>query len=224
MATDVVPYGILVTDENNYADRVPCVLVIDCSRSMEQHGRISALNEGLKAFEEALKSDQKARRAARVMMIRLGGFKGDESEVKIIREFQDGEDFTAPVEIASGSTPLGEGIERALDMIEKEKFYLRNTAGVNLAARPWLFVISDGEPNPGPAWPAACAKARAAIEAKKVSIFVLAVDEANIDELQKLTNEKVERIAGANFKKFFVWLSSSIGAGFRNPVLDFNRR
>jgi hypothetical protein len=42
--------GIFGTDAENYAQRVPCVVVMDCSYSMD--GRpIESLNEGLKKFE-----------------------------------------------------------------------------------------------------------------------------------------------------------------------------
>jgi hypothetical protein len=89
--------GIFGTDEENYRQRIPCVIVMDCSGSMEG-ASIAALNEGLKKFEQELKIDEKARKSARVMLIRVGGFKGDPDEVQIRVPFQDTDRFSAPTE------------------------------------------------------------------------------------------------------------------------------
>jgi uncharacterized protein YegL len=160
--------GSFGTNAENYAQRVPCVVVIDYSYSMD--GRpIVSLNEGLKKFELELKGDDKARRSARVMLIRVGGFEGDAKEVSVRVPFQDVDSFSAPVEVASGTTPLGEGVLLALKMIEDEKLHLRSQ-GLNYH-RPWLFVMSDGAPSDTRIWEVACGEAHKAAKAKKVSIF-----------------------------------------------------
>src|SRR5437868_275681 len=156
--------GIFGTDEKNYRQRVPCVIVMDCSHSMEG-APIEALNKGLKRFETELKENEKALGSARIMLIRVGGFKGDVDEVQIRTPFQDAEQFTAPVEIASGTTPLGEAVMLALKVIEEEKAYLRKE-GLSYH-RPWIFVMPDGQPNEGPAWTEACLLAQQAVAAKK---------------------------------------------------------
>src|SRR5438445_183728 len=89
--------GIFGTDPENYSQRVPCVIVMDCSYSM-QGAPIDHLNEGLRRFEQELKEHEKARRAGRIMLIRVGGFEGDTSEVSIRSDFQDAADFIAPTE------------------------------------------------------------------------------------------------------------------------------
>jgi uncharacterized protein YegL len=199
--------GIFGTDEENYSQRVPCVVVMDCSYSME--GRpIESLNKGLKQFEQELKADDKARRSARVMLIRVGGFEGDAKEVSIRVPFQDVDSFFAPTEVASGTTPLGEAVLLALSMIEEEKRHLRSQ-GHNYH-RPWLFVMSDGEPSDTSTWEIACNEARKASEAKKVSVFPIVVDGGSTDELQKLTNRSVAKMDSIKFSEFFVWLSRSI--------------
>lgn len=51
--------GIFGTDSENYSQRVPCVVVMDCSYSMK--GRpIESLNDGLRKFEQELKANEKA--------------------------------------------------------------------------------------------------------------------------------------------------------------------
>jgi uncharacterized protein YegL len=212
--------GIFGTDAENYSQRVPCVVVMDCSYSMD--GRpIESLNEGLKQFEQELKADDKARRSARVMLIRVGGFEGDVNEVGIRVPFQDVDSFSAPTEVASGSTPLGEGVLLGLKMIEEEKLHLRSQ-GLNYH-RPWLFVMSDGAPSDIGIWEVACDEARKAASAKKVSVFPIAVDGGNTSELQKLTNRSVVKMNSVKFSEFFVWLSRSIsgasGDTAENPAM-----
>src|ERR1700730_7576944 len=115
-----VAEGIFGTDKENYRQRVQCVIVMDCSGSMEG-APIEALNRGLKKFEEELKEDEKALRPARIMLIRVGGFKGDLEEVQIRVPCQDAVQFSAPTEEASGTTPLGDAVILALQKIEEEK-------------------------------------------------------------------------------------------------------
>jgi uncharacterized protein YegL len=193
---------------------------MDCSYSMD--GRpIESLNEGLKLFEQELKADDKARRSARVMLIRVGGFEGDIKEVSIRVPFQDVDSFSAPIEVASGTTPLGEGVLLGLKMIEEEKLHLRSQ-GLNYH-RPWLFVMSDGAPSDGSVWQVACDEARKAANAKKVSVFPIAVDGGSTEELQKLTNRSVAKMNSVKFSEFFVWLSRSIsgasGDTAENPAM-----
>jgi uncharacterized protein YegL len=201
--------GIFGTESENYAQRVPCVVVMDCSWSMKG-SPIEALNQGLKKFETELKADEKAKRSARIMIIRVGGFQGDPTEVTIRAPFQDAAEFTAPIETASGSTPLGEGVLLALRQIEEEKKYLRSQ-GLNYH-RPWLFVMSDGAPTDEKTWPIACDEALKACKSKKASIFAIAVDGGNTNELQKLTDRSVAKMDSVKFGEFFVWLSRSMSS------------
>jgi uncharacterized protein YegL len=175
---------------------------------------IASLNTGLAQFETELKEDKRAQRSARVMLIRVGGFQGDAKEVNVIAEFQDVSSFSVAPQVASGETPLGEAVLLGLQKIEEEKAYLRSK-NLNYV-RPWLFVISDGEPTDVPkygkkTWPEACATAHDAIKGKKVSIFAIAVNAGNADELQNVTTRSVRKMESMNFKEFFIWLSNSIG-------------
>jgi uncharacterized protein YegL len=230
-----VSEGIFGTDEENFRQRVPCVIIMDCSASMDG-APIESLNRGLKKFQEELNADKKALKSARIMLIRVGGFKGDPEEVQIRTPFQDATGFAAPTEIASGSTPLGDAVLLALKKIEEEKAYLR-TQSLSYH-RPWLFVMSDGKPDQGPAWDQACREAQQAISGKKVSVFPVAVDSGNpneleqcIAELQKLTSRKVAIMNSAKFGEFFVFLSRSMSSASDTtaenppmaPIADWSR-
>jgi uncharacterized protein YegL len=106
-------------------------------------------------------------------------------------------------------------------MIEEEKVHLRSQ-GLSYHRR-WLFVMSDGAPSDTGIWEVACDEARKAANAKKVSVFPIAVDGGSTSELQKLTNRSVVKMNSVKFSEFFVWLSRSIsGAGgdtAENPAM-----
>ena len=142
-------------------------------------------------------------------------------EVSIRVPFQDVDSFSAPTEVASGSTPLGEGVLLGLKMIEEEKLHLRSQ-GLNYH-RPWLFVMSDGAPSDARIWEVACDEARKAADAKKVSVFPIAVDGGSTSELQKLAARSVVEMNSVKFSDFFVWLSRSISGAAQkteeNPAM-----
>lgn len=214
--------GIFGTDSENYSRRVPCVVVLDCSTSMAG-SPIATLNDALKRFEIAVKSDERAKRTARIMLIRAGGDSGNPDRATVLVPFQDAETFSAPTVSAAGNTPLGEAVLLALDMIENEKL---NLSKLN-HHRPWLFVMSDGAPTDKNAWEDACRRSIAAIQAKKVSVFAIAIDGGNAAELQKLTPRSVEKMDSAKFEEYFLWLSNSMaaagGSGEANPPMASGR-
>lgn len=220
----VMADGIFGTDSDNYGKRVPCVVIMDCSYSMKG-GPIEALNTGLKQFETEVKSDEKARRAARIMLIRVGALEEGGPGVLIRTPFQDAADFIAPEEIASGATPLGEAILLALQKIEQEKAYLNQMSLSH--HRPWLFVMTDGAPTDGEqVWKDVCAQTIKAISTKKVALFPMAVDGGKVEELQKLlgnSERQVAKLNSVNFSQFFEWLSDSMGgaadSGEANPPM-----
>ena len=99
---------------NNQQQRLPCVLVLDASYSM-QGSRIEQLNAGLKIFEEQVKGDETASERVQIMVIRCGG------SVSIEHDWVDAESFDAPKLEADGGTPLGIAVELAAAKIEERK-------------------------------------------------------------------------------------------------------
>ena len=75
--------------------------------------------------------------------------------------------FTAPIMEASGLSPIGKAMELALQKIEEQKC-LYDSCGIT-SKRPWIFLISDGEPTDY-GWELAAAKCREAQQNKKVVI------------------------------------------------------
>ena len=123
--------------QDNTSQRLPCVLVLDGSGSMEGNP-ISELNQGLKTLEEELKKDDTASQRVQLLVIRLG----DDDKATILTDWTDAIDFKAPTLEAYGRTPLGKAMELALEKIEEQKVnYKSNQIPYN---RPWIFLRTRG--------------------------------------------------------------------------------
>jgi uncharacterized protein YegL len=202
MTTPAIPDVALV---DNTEQRTPLVLVLDRSGSMAGEP-IAALNQGLKLLEQELKADAIAAKRVRILVVQYGGY----DEAEILDDWKDAMDFVAPVLEASGTTPTGQAVDLALEKIEEEKQSFKQ-AGVAYT-RPWLFLMSDGQPTDE--WENAADRCRAAEQANKVAIFPIAVGEdAETNAMGQFCNKgaaNVKRLDGLKFKELFLWLSASM--------------
>ncbi len=194
-----IPY---VEFADNANERTPCVLVLDCSGSMRGEP-IKQLNAGLAALEKELKEDIDA--SARVQLLIVKAFGKD--EIKIESNWTDAMNFTAPTMEASGLTPLGKAMETALQKIEEQKC-LYDSCGVT-SKRPWIFLISDGEPTDY-GWEDSAELCRYAQKNKKVVIHAIGTQGANLEKLAKFSILPPKRLTGLKFTEFFLWLSRSV--------------
>src|SRR5688572_22328956 len=119
----------------NPEPRVPCVLIVDTSTSM-QGPRISELNAGLQVYREELLADPLAAKRVEVAIVTFGG------RVTRLVDFVTAAHFDPPKLQVIGGTPMGEAINVALDMIEERKNNYREN-GIAYY-RPWAFLITDG--------------------------------------------------------------------------------
>ena len=98
----------------------------------------------------------------------------------------------------------------ALARIEEEKLGFRQ-AGVAYT-RPWLFLMSDGQPTDN--WQGAAQRCREAELANKVAVFPIAVGaSAKVDALGQFSargDAAVKRLDGLKFQELFLWLSASM--------------
>lgn len=185
-------------DTSNPEPRCPCVLLLDTSGSMDGEP-ISELNAGLRVFKDNLFKDEVALMRVEISIITFG-------PVNIVQDFITANDFTAPALDASGLTPMGEAINCALDNInERKKVYKKN--GISYY-RPWIFLITDGEPNDD--WKESARRIKEAEENKKLSFFAVGVKDANMDILSQISVREPLKLQGLNFRDMFVWLSSSL--------------
>jgi uncharacterized protein YegL len=201
----------------NPNQRTPCVLVLDASSSMAAatpsgRTRIEALNLGIKALEDALRDDDMALGRVQISIVSVGGPTDD---AEIMLDWTDANNFSAFPLQTGGSTPLAKGLQLALDLIEEGKENLK-AAGVNYH-RPWMMVITDGEPTDTDSeWNEAVKACRDAENAKKVEIFPIGVEGADISKLSEISSKSPIKLSGIKFKELFVWLSNSLGAVSRS--------
>ncbi|WP_206376863.1 VWA domain-containing protein [Sphingomonas sp. G-3-2-10] len=193
----------------NTSQRLPCVVVLDGSTSMAANDAIGALNEGLKLLEADLKADDVARQRVRILVLRVGA----PNDVEVVTDWVDAIEFEAPEIEANGTTPLGAGVRRALDEIETEKARYRDH-GIPYN-RPWLFVLTDGEPTDRD-WEDAADECRRAEETGRVSVFCVGVGDANMAKLARFSPRQPLGLKGLAFREFFLWLSRSARAGSKS--------
>jgi len=187
----------------NPEPRCPCVLLLDTSGSM-QGVAIDALNEGLRTFKEELNQDNLARKRVEVAIVTFG------SDVKVAQDFVTADIFEPPSLSAQGLTHMGGAILQGLDMIEARKGQYRNN-GVNYY-RPWVFLITDGEPQgePDSIIDQATQRIRDDEAGKRVAFFAVGVESANMTRLSQIVVRSPLKLQGLNFKELFIWLSASM--------------
>jgi uncharacterized protein YegL len=205
--------------KNNPNQRTPCVLVLDASTSMaSKHSSgstpIEELNRGLKTFIETLQEDTTALTRVQVAIVVVGG---PRNEASLFLDWTDATELQPFKITAGGNTPLAEGMTIAI--IEDLKTQLKEN-GISYT-RPWVFVISDGEPtSPDDKWKKSVSDCAQAREKNNALIYSVAVEGANLSKLQEISGAPPRQLAGLNFKEFFVWVTGSLSAASRSRPGD----
>jgi len=208
----------MVIDEKDLVEnpttRVPICQVLDVSSSMEGEP-INELNKGVKTFIDAVKNDEVARQSAEISIVTFG------TVAKLMLDFRDVTKQEIPHLIANGSTPMGEAVNLALDILEKRKREYSN-AGVDYY-QPWMILMTDGAPTDS--IEDAVQRTCDLIEMKKLTIFPVGIGpHAQLDVLGRFSpKRKPLRLKGLNFKEFFEWLSKSVSQTSRTAALDSHK-
>jgi uncharacterized protein YegL len=192
-------------NEDNPDPRIACVLLLDTSASMYGNP-IAELNKGFELFCQEIKDDELAAKRAEIAVITFGG------QAQLMIPFTEGRDLQPRVLTTGGNTPLGRALNLGLDELEQQKGAYRE-AGLEYY-RPWLFVLTDGQPTDGEEFAAAATRVREAEGKRHVSVFCVGIGEsANLTHLEQLSAQrKPLRLEGLSFREFFSWLSASLGS------------
>lgn len=196
---DQVPFGT-----NSFADnpepRCPCVLLLDVSGSMNGQP-ITQLNIGVQTFKDAIIADSLAAKRVETAMVLFG------DTVRVANEFCTMDEFNPEALIASGNTPMGAAIIYAIDMVKRRKEeYKLNGIGY---FRPWIFLITDGEPNDD--WSVAAEQIKKGADAQEFAFFAVGVEGANFEILNQIAGaRKALKLQGLCFQELFAWLSQSL--------------
>jgi uncharacterized protein YegL len=189
----------------NPEPRCPCVLLLDTSGSM-QGSPIVALNQGVRTFRDHLTKDALASSRVEIAVVAFN------SQVTVVQDFVTADQFDPPTLAAEGLTFMATAMLKALDMIQERK--ARYRANGIAYYRPWVLMITDGEPQgePDAVVLQAAKRLKADEEDKHVAFFAVGVEGANMDRLRQLVVRRPVKLVGLNFNEMFVWLSTSMQA------------
>ncbi|MGK7882833.1 MAG: VWA domain-containing protein [Crocosphaera sp.] len=185
----------------NPENRCPVILLLDTSSSMWGEA-ITELNQGVKIFKASVMEDELAALRVEVAVISFN------SEVEVIQKFVTVDEFIPKKLEASGGTSMGKAIEQALELLEKRKQDYKNNDIQYY--RPWIFLITDGQPTD--TWQDAAKKLREAEANRKLLFFAVGVKDADMETLSEISpvERPPKKLNGLDFQSLFKWLSASV--------------
>jgi uncharacterized protein YegL len=169
-----------------------------------QGAPLDALNEGLQTFRDDLTKDELAKKRVEVAIVTF------DNSIKLAQDFVTADQFESPLLTAQGQTHMGAGISYALDLIAARKSEYRNN-GITYY-RPWVFMITDGEPQgeSDRAVEEASQRIKEEEANKRVAFFAVGVEGANIARLAEIVDRTPVKLRGLDFREMFIWLSASM--------------
>lgn len=182
------------------------VLVLDTSGSMSGD-KIRQLNDGLSFFKEDVQGDELARKRVDVGIVTFG------SRVDVAHGFSSVEALGDPRYRADGSTPMGEAILTAVDLVKRRKDEYR-AMGTDYY-RPWIFLLTDGEPTDmkrgDDTWEKVVRAVHQGEASKEFLFFAVGVEPADMELLTELAppERPPVRLRRGRFQEMFAWLSRS---------------
>lgn len=186
---------------------VACVFLLDASGSMDANDAIGKLNEGLRVFRDQTimnpEFDEHTKACIDVAIVSFG------ATVQLLQDFIPVSEMIPPTLTAHGGTPLGAALNKALDMVGEQKAKY-NTLGTPYF-RPWIFVITDGEPNDS--YADAVQRLKQVERDKGVLGYCVGVENFNRNKMVEIFNpNRVFELKNLNFPALFEFVSNSLGA------------
>lgn len=182
--------------------RVPCVLVLDSSGSMSEYGKIDKLNQGLKAYAEQLRGHELACKMVETAVVQFG-------PVAVRTSFTTADEFTPPQLTASGTTPMGAAVLRAIQLTE-ERVSAYRAHGIQYY-RPWIILLTDGMPDSNDPIDKAIAAVAEGQAARRFTFHAVGVGDQGTDfgTLQRLS-PSAKQLSDLKFVELFQWLSTTM--------------
>ena len=217
----------------NYEQKCLCVLVLDVSGSMLEivdesnmqytgetvyvDGRkynlvtggvskLDLLNEGLRDFYKEICADDTTSQRLELSIITFNDY------VQVVQEPALPDNVSIPELQGDGDTALADAVNTAIDMVEARKQWYKQTKQPYY--RPWIILMTDGEPNKGQDIDSLSLRIKCDTAAKKYAFLPIGVEGADMSVLQRIEGSgmKASKLKGMRFAQFFRWLSSSMGS------------
>jgi len=199
---------------SNPTTRLPVCLCLDVSGSMAGTP-IEELSKGVEYFFEAIKIDEIARYSVELSIVIF------QSDATVILDFANIDRQRIPSLSANGLTAMGEGVNLALDILEKRKKEYSDK-GVDYY-QPWMVLMTDGYPTDETS--IAINRVKQLKDNRKLTLFPVAigrgVDIPVLKEFSTMKNNMVLKVQSAEyFKDFFEWLSQSVSVASQSVPGD----
>lgn len=192
-----------VQSPTNYEQKCLCVLLLDTSGSMEGYP-IRELQKGIEIFHQEISEDPTTANRLEIAIISF------DSSVKVLQNPALANEFSMPQLYANGATCMGEAITEGVNLVEARKSWYKLTGQPYY--RPWIIVITDGEPTDVPNFGDLQRKIQSDVNDKKYFFYAIGVESANLEKLRQISSEKMPpaKLKGLKFADFFKWLSASM--------------
>jgi uncharacterized protein YegL len=224
----------------NPEPRCPVVLALDTSGSM-QGNAIAELNEALRAFAAALRSDRLASLRVEVAVIAFGGkvrainvrgttpADGQSQEIVPFNRFGlairpkvndvpfDAHQAFVTVDQFQPPVLDADGGTPLGEAVSRALALLRDRKEIYKQNgldyfRPWIFTITDGKPT-DKGWEAVAEQVRQEEARKGVIFYGVGVEGADLQVLNKFSTARPAlKLKGLAFNELFSWLSKSLSA------------
>jgi uncharacterized protein YegL len=124
-----------------------------------------------------------------------------------VQDFVTADTWNPPVLSSGGATPMGAALTEGLQLLRDRKDMYKR-AGLQYF-RPWVFLITDGEPTDAYEEPAR--HMRQADADQGLAFFVVGVERANLEKLAGIApaDRPPLKLRGLQFGELFLWLSQS---------------
>jgi len=205
--SDPIPGAFHSIDGSNREERTPLLVLLDVSRSMAG-APIEQLNAALPQLKEELDADSIARNRVEVSIMTFSDIP------RVVHNFTEVKNYQAPVLAVEGGTNMGAAIAAGLKHID-DRVALYEAQSIAFR-RPWMFLLTDGEPTDAPRLepliPEIHAREREQRDdRRKLSFFPIGVENANMQLLSRLSCQRpAARLRGLNFAEFFIWVSTFV--------------
>ena len=189
---------------DNPTPRIPVALCLDVSGSMAGTP-IRELNAGAAQYLTEMQEDDLTRYSVETALVSFA------SDAACVTDFEMAERIQLPQMEAGGITCMGEGIELALDLLEKRKASYKAT-GVDYY-QPILVLMSDGAPNGDPRiLNSAMQRVQELCGQRRLTVIAVGIGpDADLDMLARFSpRRKPVHLHELQFREFFAWLSQSV--------------